>query len=140
MWNLNPSATSATPIRTRNASASILVVGCSATNRATGPEDAYMIRQAITTAAIMIERSCTMPIAVMMESSENTMSMTMIRSEPRNWAGGRVHDQAGDHHRSDHDRKILHHADRGDDGVEREHHVDDDDQIGTAQLGRRTRT
>ena len=37
-----------------------------------------MIRQAMTTAAIMISRSCAMPIAVMMESSENTMSMTMI--------------------------------------------------------------
>ena len=34
--------------------------------------------QAITTAATMISRSCAMPIAVMMESSENTMSMTMI--------------------------------------------------------------
>ena len=37
-----------------------------------------MTKQAITTAAIMISRSCAMPIAVMMESSENTMSMTMI--------------------------------------------------------------
>ena len=37
-----------------------------------------MIRQAMTTAAIMIARSCAMPIAVMMESSENTISMTMI--------------------------------------------------------------
>src|ERR1700710_3261543 len=78
MWNLNPSATSATPISTRNASASILVVGCSATNFATGPDDTYMITQAITTAATMISRSCAMPIAVMIESSENTMSMTMI--------------------------------------------------------------
>ena len=32
----------------------------------------------MTTAAIMISRSCAMPIAVMMESSENTMSMTTI--------------------------------------------------------------
>ncbi len=30
------------------------------------------------TAAIMMARSCAMPIAVMIESSENTMSMTMI--------------------------------------------------------------
>ena len=30
------------------------------------------------TAAIMISRSCAMPIAVMIESSENTRSMTMI--------------------------------------------------------------
>ena len=32
----------------------------------------------MTTAAIMISRSCAIPIAVMMESSENTMSMMMI--------------------------------------------------------------
>src|ERR1700693_5752787 len=78
MWNLNPSATSATPISTKNASASILVVGCSATNRATGPDETYMMTQAITTAAIMISSCCDMPIAVMIESSENTMSMMMI--------------------------------------------------------------
>ena len=78
MWNLKPSATSATPINTRKASASILVVGCSATKRATGPDDTYMITQAMITAAIMISRSCAMPIAVMMESSENTISITMI--------------------------------------------------------------
>ena len=40
--------------------------------------ETYMMTQAITTAAIMISRSCAMPIAVMIESSENTMSMTMI--------------------------------------------------------------
>src|SRR6185312_16671425 len=78
MWNLNPSATSATPISTRNASASILVVGWSATNFATGPDDTYMTAQATTTAATMISISCAMPIAVMIESSENTISMTMI--------------------------------------------------------------
>ena len=37
-----------------------------------------MTKQAITTAATMISISCAMPIAVMIESSENTMSMTMI--------------------------------------------------------------
>src|ERR1700733_11447367 len=78
MWNLNPSATSAMPISTRNASASILVVGYSATNFATGPDDTYITMQAMTTAAIMISRSCAMPIAVMIESSENTISTTMI--------------------------------------------------------------
>src|ERR1700692_3107740 len=31
----------------------------------------------------------------------------MLRDEPRNRAGRRVHDQAGDHHRGDHDREIL---------------------------------
>src|SRR3954454_14622327 len=76
--NLNETATSATPISTRKASDSILVVGCSATNFATGPDDTYMITQAITTAATMISRSCAIPIAVMMESSENTMSMITI--------------------------------------------------------------
>ena len=37
-----------------------------------------MTKQAITTAATMISISSAMPIAVMIESSENTMSMTMI--------------------------------------------------------------
>ena len=37
-----------------------------------------MMMQAITTAAIMICSSCAMPIAVMIESSENTRSMMMI--------------------------------------------------------------
>src|ERR1700688_3911440 len=78
MWNLNPSATSATPISTRNASASILVVGCSATNRATGPDDTYMMRQAMMTAAIMMGGSCALPMAVIIETNENTISMTMI--------------------------------------------------------------
>ena len=78
MWNSKPSATSATPISTRNASASILVVGCSATKRATGPDETYITMQAMITAAIMISRSFAMPIAVMMESSENTRSTTMI--------------------------------------------------------------
>ena len=50
----------------------------SATNRATGPDETYMMKQAITTAATMICRSCAMPIAVMIESSENTRSMMMI--------------------------------------------------------------
>ena len=37
-----------------------------------------MMTQAITTAATMISISSAMPIAVMIESSENTRSMTMI--------------------------------------------------------------
>ena len=40
---MKPSATSATPISTRNANASIFVVGWSATNFATGPDDTISI-------------------------------------------------------------------------------------------------
>src|SRR3569623_133976 len=78
MWKLRLSATSATPISTRNASASILVVGYSATNAATGPDDRYITAQAMITAATMIRRSCAMPIAVMTESNEKMMSITTI--------------------------------------------------------------
>ena len=54
-----------------------MVVGYSAMNAATGPEAAYITSIAITIAAIMISMSCAMPIAVMMESSENTRSTTI---------------------------------------------------------------
>src|SRR5262249_23931998 len=56
IWNSKPSATSATPISTRKASASILVVGCSAMNAPTGAAAAYITIMAMTTAAIITSR------------------------------------------------------------------------------------
>ena len=41
----------------------------------TGPEAAYMTMMAMTTAAIMISMSFAMPMAVMIELSENTRSI-----------------------------------------------------------------
>ena len=51
----------------------------------------------------------------------------MLGHEPRDRAGRQIHDEAGDDDRRDHDLEILRHADRGDDGIQREHHIDDDD-------------
>src|SRR3546814_20663561 len=53
MWKPRPSATSDTPISSRKASASILVVGWSATNLATGPEATNITPTATITAAIL---------------------------------------------------------------------------------------
>src|SRR6185437_5911097 len=78
MWKPSPSATSVTPISSRKASASILVVGWRAMKPATVPEAAYMMPTAITTAAIMTSTFWAMPMAVTIESMENTMSMAMI--------------------------------------------------------------
>ena len=63
--------------------------------------------------------------------------------KPRDRAGGRVHHQHGQHHRRDHDLDILRHADRRDDGVDREHKIDRDDlrhdqREGRIGLGGRT--
>src|SRR6266545_111284 len=53
MWKSNPSAISATPISSRKASASILVVGCSAMKAPTGLAARYMTIIAMTTAAMI---------------------------------------------------------------------------------------
>src|SRR5262245_28883046 len=76
MWNSNPSATSATPISSRKASASIFVVGCSAMKAPTGPAATYITIMAMTMAAIISSICWTSPIAVRIESSENTRSMS----------------------------------------------------------------
>src|SRR5215467_6800207 len=76
MWNSNPSATSATPISSRKASASILVVGCSAMKAPTGLAARYITIIAMRTAAIITSICSAMPIAVMIESSEKTRSMS----------------------------------------------------------------
>ena len=65
---------------TRNASASILMVGCLSTNALIGSAANSMMPNATTLAAIMIETLFAMPTAVMTESSENTISMTIICS------------------------------------------------------------
>ena len=78
MWNPRPSATSVTPISSRNASASILTDGCSWTNFDSGPDAMSMTPTAMRIAAIMIGISSTSPTAVRTESSENTMSSATI--------------------------------------------------------------
>src|SRR5579871_5729220 len=78
MWNSKASATSATPIRIRKASASTLIVGWRAMKRLIPPATNIMNATAMTMAAIMISTCCTRPTAVSTESSENTMSMTAI--------------------------------------------------------------
>ena len=78
MWNPKPSATSVTPMSSRNARASILTDGWSCTNFASGPDATSITRTAITTAAIMTRTSSAMPTAVSTESSENTMSSRTI--------------------------------------------------------------
>ncbi len=62
----------------RKLSASILMVGCLCTNALIGSAATIMIATDTTTAVTMTHRSSTMPMAVMTESSENTMSSTMI--------------------------------------------------------------
>src|SRR5262249_16949779 len=74
------SAISATPIRRRNASASILVVGCSAMKVPTGAAAKYITIIAMTTAAIITSICSAMPIAVMIESAENNSSISTSRT------------------------------------------------------------
>ena len=73
-----PSPISDTPISSRNDSASTLIVGCRLTNWLIGSAENIMMATARTTAATMIARSSAMPTAVITESSENTMSSSMI--------------------------------------------------------------
>ncbi len=51
------------------------------------------------------------------------MSGDEARDRPR----GRIHDGDRDQHRRDHDADVLRHADRRDNGIDREDHVDEDD-------------
>ena len=67
---------SATPIRSRKASASIFVVGLRLMKSATGPDATYITPIATMTAAIITSMSSAMPTAVRMESTENTASIS----------------------------------------------------------------
>ena len=78
MWKCNPSAISAMPTRSRKDSASILTVGWLLTKSPTGLAATSMTIIAMTTAVIIIGSWSVMPTAVMIESSENTMSRMMI--------------------------------------------------------------
>ena len=69
---------SMTPTTSRNDSASILIDGCADTNSPMARANSIISPTETITAAIMTDTSSTMPTAVMMESSENTMSMMMI--------------------------------------------------------------
>ena len=55
-----------------------MIVGCSLTKRPIAPANAIISATEMMTAAIITAISSTMPTAVMIESSENTRSMTMI--------------------------------------------------------------
>lgn len=57
-----------------------LMVGWFETKRPIGPANSIIRNTDTTTAAIMTRTSSTMPTAVMIESSENTRSITMIWS------------------------------------------------------------
>ena len=57
---------------------------------ATDPDAAYITTMAMSTAAIMTSMSCAMPIAVMIESIENTRSMTTeLQTTKQECAAGR---------------------------------------------------
>src|ERR1700743_3175259 len=51
----------------------------------------------------------------------------MLADEFRARSRRYIHEETGDHDRSDHDLQILRHADRGDDGIEREDEINDND-------------
>ena len=78
MCTPKPSAISEQPISSRKLSASTFTVGCASTNSLTGRAANIMIATAITTAATITDRSSAMPTAVITESSEKTMSSSMI--------------------------------------------------------------
>src|SRR3546814_4351029 len=82
------SATSATPISSRKASASILVVGWRRMKLLIGKAANIITAMAMTTAVTMIGRLSVMPTAVITESSENTRSMA------RNWTSAEAKDVA----------------------------------------------
>ena len=51
----------------------------------------------------------------------------MLRHEPRHRPRRHIHHGACDDNSGDHDLEILRHPDRSDDGIQREHQIDDDD-------------
>ena len=69
---------SATPIKIKNDSANIFVLGLRTMNSATEPDAPYMTAIEMSTAAIITSTCCTIPIAVTMESIENTRSINAI--------------------------------------------------------------
>ena len=78
---VQPSATSITPIMSRNERARILTVGWRWTKSLTAPAKTIMKPTATTTADHHHADLLTMPTAVITESSENTMSSSMICDE-----------------------------------------------------------
>ena len=78
MWKPAPSATSAKPIISRNASASIRVVGWRWMKPAMVPDAAYITATARMTATIITLTCSAMPMAVTIESMEKITSMTTI--------------------------------------------------------------
>ena len=58
------------------------------------------------------------------EGERQHLGGRMVGDEMRDRPGGGIHHDHRDHHGGDHDLEILRHADGGDDGIEREHEVD----------------
>ncbi|MNS83346.1 hypothetical protein D3C72_1171310 [compost metagenome] len=77
-WKPRPSATRLKPIISNRPRHRITTVGWRPTNAINGRLATIMTAIASTTAIIMMLSSCTMPTAVMTESSENTASSTTI--------------------------------------------------------------
>src|SRR5882724_11073395 len=74
----NPSATSITPISSRNASARIFTVGCRSTKSPILPASTSIHAMLRIMAVINTHRSLAIPPAVITESSEKTTSRTRI--------------------------------------------------------------
>ena len=66
------------PMSSRKLSASIFTVGCLWTKALMASADAIMMPTEMRTAVIMTQSSSTIPTAVITESSEKTISSTMI--------------------------------------------------------------
>ena len=58
------------------------------------------------------------------EREREHLHRRMLLDERRDDLGGEEHDADGQHHRRDHDVELIDHADRGDDGIEREHDIE----------------
>ena len=78
MWKPRPSATSARPIISRNDSASIRVVGCRSMNAGDWTRGEVHDRDREDNRGDHHADMSAMPIAVRIESTENTMSITAI--------------------------------------------------------------
>ena len=66
------------PMSSRKLSASIFTVGCLWTKALMASADAIMMPTEMSTAVIITQSSSTIPTAVITESSEKTISSTMI--------------------------------------------------------------
>src|SRR5882762_10306 len=82
-----PSATSITPISSKNASARIFTVGCRSTKSPIFPANTSITATLRIMAVIITHRSLAIPTAVITESSEKTTSRTRICASTAETAG-----------------------------------------------------